>query len=254
MPRSFVMIRIGVGDVCRRVQRRRRQGFTLIELLVALAMVAVLATSLYMTLQAAFKARSSATEALAPVKSAEMAMQLLREDFQNALQPAGPPSTTTVRLVGNFEGTQQTDDRAAAADDVQFFTTSYGPQHVDANGDVKEVEITVIPDPNKNDHVLVRKVLGNLTAQIQPMPDQEVLCRGVAGFSVRYYDGSEWLTNWDSTQEDNTIPAAVELTLQLNKPVKKGQPDQTYTMVRVFPLSCSTAALDTNVNSGLQTQ
>jgi len=45
---------------------------------------------------------------------------------------------------------------------------------------------------------------------------REVLCRGVFGFNLRYFNGSEWLDTWDSTVENNTLPCAIEVTLQLD--------------------------------------
>lgn len=217
-----------------------RRGFTLLELVVALAMAAILAVSLYTSLHVALKAKERTEAALEPSRTAEMAMEFLRGDFQNALPPTG-------LLAGTFEGTSQSENPGDSGDDVNFYSTADGPQHVDGNGEIKNIELTVTVEPGSTDQVLVRRVTRNLLSQVQTNPDEEVICRKVAGFSVRYFTGSDWVDTWDSTQEDNTLPVAVEVTLDLQQP---DTPGGIYRTVRVFPLPCSTAASDPAVNAG----
>jgi type II secretion system protein J len=217
-------------------------GFTLLELVVAMSMVAVLAVSLSESMHVAFKAVSSADAAVEPSRTASIAMDFLGQDLQNAL----PPGTV---LAGTFEGTQGQDSRGHENDDLIFFSTADSPQHVDANGETKQVELTMEQTPD-GDWVLVRRVIRNLLSQTQVNPDEEVLCRGVSSFTLQYSTGSQWNTTWDSTQEDNTIPAAVQVTLELQRADTKGVM-QTMRYTRVFALGCSTASTDPTVNSGV---
>lgn len=231
----------------------RRGGFTLIELLVAMAMVAALAGVLYPAMRTAFNSQATATNSLEPARSVDIAMDLIGQDLQGALQQTAAEVTATAAnstsvLVGTFEGVNAAG--GASADDLTFYTTSYASLHVDANGDVKEVELTVETLPGTNEQVLVRRVTANLLSSTTVTPDEEILCRNVAGFSLRYFDGSQWNDSWDSTQEDNTIPAAVEVTIQLTRPSALGVPEKIPPFVRVYQLPCSTAAQDTNVNGG----
>ncbi len=216
-----------------------RRGFTLIELIVAMGMVAILSISLYASLRVAFNAKNGAEAAVEPARTAALTMEFLRQDFQNAM-PVGD-------LSQSFEGTDGQDDRGRDGDDVNFYSTADGPQHIAGNGEIKNIELAIVTPQGTTDHVLVRRVIRNLLSQVQVNPDEEVLCRGVGGFNVRYYDGSEWLDTWDSTAEDNTLPVAVEVTLTLDRPVGSGDL-QPRRFVRIFPLSCSTAAFDTTVN------
>jgi type II secretory pathway component PulJ len=207
-----------------------------------MSMVAVLAVSLSDSMYTAFKAVKSADAAVEPPRTASIAMDFLGQDLQNALSPG------TV-LVGNFEGTQSQDSRGHENDDLIFFSTSDSPQHVDANGDVKQIELTMEQTAD-GDWVLVRRVIRNLLAQTPVNPDEEVLCRGVSSFTLQYSTGSQWETTWDSTQEDNTIPAAVQVALELQRPDTKGVM-QTLRYTRTFALGCSTAAMDPTVNTGV---
>ena len=70
-----------------------------------------------------------------------------------------------------------------------------------------------------------------------------MLCRGVTAFNLRYFDGSQWQQGWDSTAQNNELPAAVEVTLTLVRPIAAGQ-NQELRYVRVFPLSCSALVTD----------
>jgi prepilin-type N-terminal cleavage/methylation domain-containing protein len=224
----------------------RASGFTLIELVVALAIVAIIAASLADSLWTAYHATQRTDAAIAPSRQASIVMDFISSDLQNALQ-TGSSATT---LIGNFEGTQAQDDRGHEADDVIFFSTAESAQHVDANGEIKQIEITVEHLAGTNDYALVRRVTRNLLAQVQPAPDEEIICRGVESFTLEYFDGSNWNTTWDSTQEDKTSPAAVQVKVQLSDPTADSKsPPINYE--RIIPLLCSTAAIDPSVNTGV---
>lgn len=253
---------------------RAARGFTLLELVIALGMVAVLAVSLYTSIHIAFGATDSAEAALQPPRTAEIALDFIVNDLQNAMAPnangdtyntvavssamsatnltittsTGAASQTV--LAGNFEALQSQDDRGHEADDLVFFTTASSPKHTDANGEIKQVEYTVERAAG-GQYELIRRVGRNLLSEQQVQPDAEVLCRGVSSFSIQYSTGSVWQDTWDSTQEDNTLPAAVQITLELERPTTNGSPPGTVSFVRTIPLSCSTAALDPNVNSAM---
>ncbi len=223
----------------------RRAGFTLLELLVAMVLVAILSMSLYASLRIAFRAKESADLLVEPPRTAAMTLDLIGHDLQAAC-----PLTYYQAQSLTFEGTDGTDDRGRPGDDVVFFSVADSPLHQYANGEVKRIELAVMTGAN-GDHLLVRKVIRNLLSEnTSPNPDVEVLCRGVGGFNLRYYTGAEWLDSWDSTQEDTTIPAAVEVTLTLDRPAGIDARDgvRQVKYVRIFPIACSTAAQDSQVN------
>jgi hypothetical protein len=133
---------------------------------------------------------------------------------------------------------------------VNFYATTDSPQHVDANGEIKNIEITMITPQNSSDHVLVRRVTRNLLSlNSTAMPDPEFICGHVNSFTVQYFNGTDWETTWDSTAEDNTIPVAIQVTLNIDRddPAVAGGV-QTYSYTRVYPLPCSTAQFDSAVN------
>lgn len=247
-----------------------RRGFTLLELLIALAMAAALMLPLYQTLRTAYKAKASAEAAMIPSRTSELAMEFLRMDIESALPPApnspgyatdststtaavapaaSTSSTTPVSLAGSFIGLDSQDDRGHNGDDLTFYTTSDGPEHVAGDGEIKMVELTILVPPGTGDHVLVRRVTRNLLAPQSVVPDDEVICRHVASFNLRYYDGTDWQDSWDSTQQTNELPVAVEVTLELEPPADAPRNQSGKKFIRYFPIVCSTLVNDANATT-----
>jgi prepilin-type N-terminal cleavage/methylation domain-containing protein len=245
-------------------------GFTLIEMVVALAMVAIVAAALSSTLWTAYHTTRQTQAAVAPGDQASIALQYFCDDLQCAMQTQTPQNPVPSVLVGagtaatNYEqtaflGTPGQDNRGHEADDVVFFTTSESPVHVYANGEIKCVEYKVVQPVGRADHVLVRRVTRNLlpVSGQTASTDEEIVCAGVSSFALEYsYDGTNFspahLTagTWDATQEDNTVPAAVRVTLGLEETQPNGKV-QTSSFTRVVFLPCSTADLDPQVNAGV---
>jgi type II secretion system protein J len=223
------------------------RGFTMIEMIVALAMVAIVAASLTSSLWASYHTAKQAEAAVAPTDQASIALEYLCDDLQNSLTPN---TTNAQPLVGNFEAIQSQDTRGHEADNVQFFTTAESPQHEDANGEIKFVQYLVEQPTGSSDFALVRQVTRNLLPpSVQPQPDEEILCRNVNSLTLQYYDGSNWNTTWDSTAENNELPAAVQVVLELEETAPNGKTELVrYT--RNILLNCSMATLDPAVNSG----
>jgi hypothetical protein len=93
--------------------------------------------------------------------------------------------------------------------------------------------------------------------------DKEIVCRGVSSFNVRYYDGTDWQDSWDAyntnytTDSSNNVvpqlPAAVEITLELDRKNEDGSIDTSkppLRYVRIIPIPCSTLINDLNSQNG----
>jgi type II secretion system protein J len=206
-------------------------AFTLLEMLVATAMVAVLAGSLYASLSIAFKARRSALAVVEPVRKVEIALAFVGEDLRSAVVPKGT-------LAGPFVGEDAKDDRGHDSDTLEFYCTSNSPEQAEGIGDIKKIDLACEPSDDKRTQVLVRYVTTNLLAPKTVEPVREVLCRGVFGFNLRYFNGSEWLDTWDSTVENNTLPCAIEVTLQLDDARQPGAGAGGYYASKVIMIPC----------------
>jgi prepilin-type N-terminal cleavage/methylation domain-containing protein len=217
----------------------RQPGFTLLELILAMAMTAMLAMSLYASLRTAFRARDSATAMVEPVRDAQMAMDLVGRDLENALPPKGI-------LAGAFEGT---DGGATVGDTLEFFAIRSGVDDNDPtkNDGICKIDLDVEPLPDGT-QALVRRTTRNLLSQQQIIPDPEVLCRNVVVFDIQYFAEDVWNTEWDSTQQNDTLPAVVQVTLQVHKPGSDAAND--YHMIRTFTLPCHVDADATSTPVG----
>jgi type II secretion system protein J len=228
------------------------RGFTLLELIIAMLMVAIVATALGSAMQLAFGLANTAQANIEPARTAALAMTLVEQDLQDAVVPnANWTDMGAAPMSGTFEGVQNTDSRGHESDEVQFYANSDSPVHIDANGEIKQVTLQVVQNTATGQYDLVRRVVRNLMAQDQPQPDEEIVCRDVGSFTLEYFDGTNWNTTWDSTAEDNTLPAAVQVALTLERPKSPSDATvKTLTYTRTFMLPLSTAALDSTVNGG----
>src|SRR5271154_2888190 len=103
-------------------RKAKTRGFTLLELVIAMAIVAIIAASLYAAMRVGFRAATSAQTAIEPSRTAALTMELVRTDLENALPPTG-------LLAGTFEGAQAQDNRGREDDDMVFYSTADAPQH-----------------------------------------------------------------------------------------------------------------------------
>ncbi len=92
--------------------------------------------------------------------------------------------------------------------------------------DIRMVTYSLVPQPNDTTgqlFILQRSITTDLLAPEAPPPELDNICDNVLALNFQYFDGTNWWPNWDSTQQDNTLPTAVQVTLQLQPPVV-GQP------------------------------
>ena len=232
---------------------RRRHGFTLLELVLAMGMVAIIAVSMFASMKVAFGNQKSATEAVEPSRTADLAMEFIRQDLQNTLPPHDPQnySSQFQYLAGPFQG-QNTGGTNGSDAELTFFSTADMKLHPSGNGDIKQIELTTDQPACATQKCLVRRCARNLTVEQQPPPyDEEILCRGIDSFTLRFYDGSNWNDSWDSTQmTPNEVPEAVEVTIVLDR-TQPGQPKKLIRFVRIFQVPCSTATADLESSGGL---
>jgi type II secretion system protein J len=215
--------------------RARTRGFTLIELTLSMAMVAMLALSMYTALSVAQQARRNGTANVEQMRAITLAAEVLRHDFESV-----PPPTGT--FAGPFVGIRQ-GGVGGDADQLEFFTIGQDePLNVNnpMSEGIRKVQLLVRSDVTPP--VLVRRVIKNLRPTVEPLAEEEVICRNVRSFSVKYFDGLAWQETWDSTTLGDVLPMSVAVTLELDDPtaVASGATPEASVrrMTRVFPLSC----------------
>ena len=214
--------------------RRSSRGFTLLEVTVALAMAAMLALSMYSSMSVCMKARRSAVATVQPVRAATIAMELICHDLESILPPTG-------LLSGPFTGMRQM-GATGDADYLDFYCLSSDEDAFMPEG-IHHVVLALKTDVTPQ--ILVRQVTRNLLARTQEQPEEEILCRQVRSFSLRYFDGANWLEEWDSTAIGDVLPMAVLVQIELEDGNTPSTEKSTNRAMRIVPLACAKPAEST---------
>ena len=191
---------------------RQYEGFTLLELLVAMTLMVVVASCLYTALHTGFRAYRSALLAVEPTSQAINAIELIKQDLQGVL----PPESNGLAV--SFIGEDSTGLKGVDNDSVEFYTTHVYADDESLSGGLGKVELLLEEDKDAyyrkyTSYQLIRLVTMNLLAPKEPDPEEQVLCRNVLSLNLRYYDGDDWLDEWDSTEDANSLPQAVEVDI-----------------------------------------
>lgn len=225
-------------------QRSDNSGFTLMEILAATAMVAVLAGTLYASLHIAFKAKRSAEAAVGTVRKGNLSLELLSTDLKSAVIPSGV-------LAAEFIAGRTAGAWGEGSDALTFYATAADVEPNNGIGDIKKIEYFCQDSQESGTRLLVRRVTTNLLAPVAVEGMTEVICRGVRTFNLRFFDGTTWTEEWDSTTQDNRLPVAVEVTVSLSEKSETlaGSDDDIATFRRVVAIPCGRPA-DANESAG----
>ena len=238
-------------------RHRRNAGFTLLELTIAIAMMAIVMISLYAAMTAAFRARKAARAQVDGVASAMIALDVIGQDLQSVLPPSPTPADDAATpaagdeggpMVGPFVGTVAGGPTGPAAsvnffalgrDDTAAASTDDAADAIDptSNG-VRQIELAL--DTDATPPRLVRRIRRNLLSDGALDVQDEPLLSGVRAFGLRYYDGAAWQEQWDSAQQGDVLPYAVEITLELDRP-SPTDANRYYRLTQILPLACARA-------------
>ncbi|MGE5609953.1 MAG: type II secretion system protein GspJ [Bacillota bacterium] len=216
------------------IANRRQSGFTLLEVLLAMAMVSMVALSLYASLRIAFRARNSAIDAIGPIRTASLALDMIGRDLECTLSPNGI-------MAGAFIG-QHSTDNGGLTDILEYYCVGEGPDHSDPTGwgGMRKIDLGVVTLADGTSGALVRRITSNLLSPVTVDPEEEILCRGVKAFMLRYYDGTTWQDVWDSTTMGNVLPIAIEITLEIQWPPENTDTARPCRVTKILPLVCRT--------------
>ena len=185
------------------------KGFTLLELLVALALMDVIALALYSSMRTGFRAKDNTKAMLKPYQSIAPAFEFIRRDICSAVKPSG-------ELAGDFIGENSSGRFSLNEDSLSFYTCDYQPQEDEISSNVINIQFALEDDYDTEEVVLKRFVTKNVLSSSDPDVEEEVICRDVLGFDIMYYDGSDWVDEWDTSDEDESdLPWAVKVTITL---------------------------------------
>eukprot|EP00752_Nemacystus_decipiens_P014029 g12465.t1 len=177
--------------------------------ILAVMVTSIVTAGLFASMSGVFKTRRQVEDHLSGRDALRSAVTLLRQDLQ-CVPPAGG------RIGGVFIGEDATGMNSVDADALTYVTANPALKSDQDFADLRQVELRLLESSDDPEHyVLARLVTGNLLATTTPEPSLQVLARRVVSLDLQYYDGGEWLDEWDSTLLDNEVPAAVRVVLTL---------------------------------------
>ena len=224
---------------CRSLDRRARRGlfgFTLLELLIATAVFALVLAAVNTVFYNAIKLRRATNEALDRVIPITHAVAIMKKDLRSIV----PPSTSTnAAFLGEFYGGQQTPLEGLDVKDLEqgavfldFY--SFGGVSDDRSMYVDPTRSTVTdalpwPEVQRIDYYLrppifstnrgselVRTVRRNLLApdDTPEIAVEEAILDGVRDLNFSYFDGTNWLGEWNSTNAVAPLPKAIMVSVE----------------------------------------
>ena len=219
----------------------RQRGFTLLEITVTLAILGVVLSIVYGVFSQTIAGKELAERRGDESSSARAALARIAADLQNArpqtVATPGPPAppagttptptpsgpTTYVPDRGLFLGRVRTEN-GVPLDDVAFTTWVRRPTATTFAaidfGIVHYFVARVAPESERLG--LYRETIFSLAGdsfdpdKVNPA-NSTLVFTGVSEFDLRYFDGQDWIQEWDSTDSRNFAPAplAVEVTLSV---------------------------------------
>jgi type II secretion system protein J len=192
-----------------------RRGFTLLELLIALIIFATVIAAVYSLFDTSRKLVSRADYRSQLFQTARAALQSIEEDVRGAVMSG---SAFDIGFIGVDGGSA-----SEPADKLQVVSASRytaGVYDVNATPPVFGIDLALVQywietDTTRKAHGLVKDrppELTPLNGPVQRDEDLVEISRDVVFLNFRYYDGTNWLDSWDSTQS-GTLPMAVEATV-----------------------------------------
>ncbi len=252
---------------------RTQSGFTLIEILVTTVITMMIIGSVYASFRSSLNAYQRTGTRIIMLQRCRSALDRIAQDMSNLFYVEESDTETAGELILMV---QDFSDRDTAMDkDMISFVAIVDPNLEEYYMTLEESESLRVIDeeeenplpsdlarivyyvgPSPEDETvqsLMRIETANLdTEELESMleelmgssPSEElleelrssVLVDYVAGLNIRYFDGEDWVDEWDMEEEESGLPKAIEITLTITD-ANTREKDLTEAVVVYFPMS-----------------
>lgn len=195
----------------------QNSAFTLIEMILAVGIAAIVLISINAVFFSALHLREATTNAVDEATPLEQAFTLIRRDLECAVTPN---PNAPVSLSGNFRTGNIASVGAADTVNAEIYTATGALQQNEPWADVQRVTYglknpTSPAWPGKD---LIRTITRNLLSSTAPQIEEQWLLGGVESVQFACYDGTQWLSEWDTTSvssSNTNLPNAVRVQIQM---------------------------------------
>jgi len=187
-------------------------GFTLLEVVISVGILAVILTIVYNTFNSSMKAFTAMENQGDAYAQARIVLNRMEEEIASIYFSTSEKSNTG--LLG-----EDRDEYDLPADSLHFTSLS----HIRWVKDSKESELCEIGyylEKDEETGFLFRREDWNVDGTIEEGGRPLELAEGVDGLNFRYYDGEEWVDEWDSRIKKG-LPKAIEVVLIMRDPRRK---------------------------------
>jgi general secretion pathway protein J len=227
-----------------RTPSNKARAFTLVEMLIAVSIFSILLVAIHSVFYTAIRLRNTAVDSLEATLPLEQGMNVIQHDLANIV------TSTNGTLIGPLQTTNPTN---MLPDQIgpDFYTTGGELDGMVPWGNIEKIDY-LLSMPTNGDRGpgrdLIRAVTRNLLPVTQPsQPDERhAILSGVQNLTFLYYDGTQWESGWDTTQQTN-LPLAIKVQIQMA--AQPGVAVRRAPLELVIPVD---VLLSTNPISGLQ--
>lgn len=205
----------------------RTGGFTLLEVMLATGVAAFVIAAVSGIFFGALTLRNRATEAIESSLPLERTLRVLQQDLSQVVPPGG--------TLGGVLQTSGDMTRLPGQVSPEFYTASGLVSEYAPWPDVQKVAYLLLESTNgAAGRDLYRAVWRNLLSPVEEMPEQEWLLGNVEDIRFMFYDGNQWVSEWDSTIEEVPLPRGVKVEIQLAAARLRDEPPPPVELVIPF--------------------
>lgn len=202
------------ADEIKSKSKRKHEAFTLIEVLLAVGIFAIVLFAMNTVFYSALKLERATSRSVDERAALNQAFAQLRRDLRGAV----PPLTNSYLLPRDFLVTGSSGRLAAEqTGSLEFYTTTGRINDVDPWSELQRVryELVASADPASRGRELVRVVMRNTLATTTEEEVEQLMVGDVESLEFQCFDGSDWISAWDTTAADVGLPQAVKVRVLL---------------------------------------
>lgn len=223
-----------------------KPGFTLIEIMVATAIAILIVGAVYASFRTSLKVYQKDQTRLVMLQRCRGTLDKIAKDLNNFFyvngdeqftlltQDYADPETTMDQDMISFVSIVEPDIKRylAQQEDTTLRLTESEETENQLPSDLARITYVVSKSLNNQD---VNSLLRIQTTELDPeeinsiisemqtlsrseelkeMVEESVIAEYISGFNIRYYDGTDWVDEWDMS-EQNSLPKAIEITLSV---------------------------------------